>query len=316
MFYLNTVGMVLLNLTELFFEILILTALIFFYKNSINSFFLSGLFAAASIAVRPMGWGLVLAFLIVLIIKIMKKEKMLKAFFAITLGISIFILAYGTITKISFGAFIFSSSNGPLNLLIGANDDATGAFNAKVFDRGKIGYIENPAAMTYIEKGKYWEEKGESWILKHPLKWLSLIPRKIFFMFILDDFTIPSLSHINGMYLPKFVKMILQGKLLQIFAGKPFYLAIIYFIILILNYIYYFYIMLIFLFSLIKKKGSWIFNNKFSPIILFILLGLSITIIAFGDARFKYPYMLFIILFVSQPVSRYLAGSKLFTNKT
>ena len=315
MLYLNTVGMVLMNLTELLFGVLILTAIIFFYKNSVKSFFLSGLFAAASIAVRPMGWGLASAFFIILIIRTIKKEKMLKGLSAVVLGVSIFILVYGTITKISFGDFIFSSSNGPVNLIIGANDDATGAFNTKVFDQGKIGYIGNPAAMTYVEKGKYWQENAEGWILAHPFKWLSLIPRKIFFMFILDDFTIPYLSHIDGLYLPKLTKMIIQGKLFQTFTGKPFYLAILYFIILIFNYIYYFYIMLILLFSIIKIRVHRIFNSKFFPIILFILLGLFITIIAYGDARYKYPYMLFIILFVSQPVSRYLTGSKLFINK-
>jgi hypothetical protein len=315
MLYLNTVGMVLMNLTELLFGVLILIAIIFFYKNSVKSFFLSGLFAAASIAVRPMGWGLASAFFIILIIRTIKKEKMLKGLSAVVLGVSIFILVYGTITKISFGDFIFSSSNGPVNLIIGANDDATGAFNTKVFNQGKIGYIGNPAAMTYVEKGKYWQENAEGWILAHPFKWLSLIPRKIIFMFILDDFTIPYLSHIDGLYLPKLAKMIIQGKLFQIFTGKPFYLAIIYIIILIFNYIYYFYIMLIFLFSIIKIRVYRIFNSKFFPIILFILLGLFITIIAYGDARYKYPYMLFIILFVSQPVSRYLAGSKLFINK-
>ena len=315
MLYINTLGMVLINLTEFLFGILILSSIIFFYNNSIKSFFLSGMFAAASIAVRPLGWGLAAALVLVLVIRMIKKEKMLKELLAVVLGISIFICAYGTITKISFGSFIFTSTNGPANILIGANDDATGAFKAKVFEPGKIGYIENSASLTYVVKENYWKQKAEGWILAHPLKWLSLIPNKIFFMFVWDDFTIPYLSHMEGLYLPKFAKMILEGKLYQIFAGKPFYLVFIYIVILILNYIYYFYIMLIFLFSIIKIRVSRIFDSKFFPIILFILFGLSITVIVFGDVRFKYPYMLFIILSISQPVSRYLSGAKLFFNK-
>ena len=312
MLYINTLGMVLTNLTEFLFGILILSSLIFFFNNTINSFFLSGLFAAASIAVRPLGWALAAALIIIMIIKTIKKEKILKELLAVVLGISIFICAYGTISKIYFGDFIFSSTNGPANLLIGANDDATGAFKSEVFEPGKIGYIPNPNEITYIEKGKFWQGKAEDWILAHPIKWLSLIPRKIFFMFILDDFTIPYLSHMQGLYLPKFAKMILQGSYSQIFKDKPYYLIIIYSFILILSYIYYFYIMLILLFSTIRAMVYRRLDSKYLPVILFILIGLSITVIVFGDARFKYPYMLLIILFASLPVSKYLAGAKLF----
>jgi hypothetical protein len=316
MFYLNTLGMVLMNLTEFLFGVLILIALIFFYKNTVKSFFLSGVFTAASIAVRPLGWGLLIAFMIIFILKFIKKEKILHAFFAAALGVSLFIIAGGTITKIYSGDFIFTSTNGPVNLIIGANDNATGAYNAKVFDKGNTGYIDTTTLMTYKEKESYWQKQALNWISVHPLKWLSLIPRKIFFMFAWSDFTIPYLSHINGLNVPRFVKMLFLGKLSQAFAGIPFYLALIYILLLILNYIYYFYIMLIFLFNLIKIKVSWILSSKFLPVILFILSGVSITLVTFGDARFNYPYLLFIILFVSQPLSRYLSGSKLLLTKT
>jgi hypothetical protein len=121
-----------------------------------------------------------------------------KVLIVLILGLSLFIIALGTITQLSFGKFIYTSSTGPLNLLIGANDNATGAYNYKVFEKGKQGYIQNSDSMTYIEKGKLWEQKTSEWVISHPLKWLSLIPARIFFMFAWDDFTIP---YTDGMFL-------------------------------------------------------------------------------------------------------------------
>ncbi|MDR3628143.1 MAG: hypothetical protein P4L45_14970, partial [Ignavibacteriaceae bacterium] len=189
MCYLNILGLVLINLTEMFFEVLVLSSLYFFYKDSNKSLFLAGVFAAASIAVRPVGWGLVAAFLITLAVRFIKRNYVTKQLIALILGLSLFIIALGTVTQISFGKFIYTSSTGPLNLLIGANDNTTGAFNARVLEKGNVGYIQNSDSLTYIEKENFYKQKTKDWIISHPAKWLSLIPAKIFFMFAWDDFT-------------------------------------------------------------------------------------------------------------------------------
>ncbi|MDR3626375.1 MAG: hypothetical protein P4L45_06065, partial [Ignavibacteriaceae bacterium] len=122
-------------------------------------------------------------------------------------------------------------------------------------------------------------------------------------------------SHLNGWYVPKFLMAMSQGKAVQVLKGFPFYLVILYLILLILNYIYYLTIVLLFLIRIIKEKTFRLFDKKYLPVTLFIILGLLITLAAYGDARYNYPYMLFVILFIAEPVSRYLNGQRLFYNK-
>ena len=60
-FYLGTLGLVLLNFTELFFNVLVLSSIYFYLKKTNLSYIFAGILAGASIGVRPLGWALLIS---------------------------------------------------------------------------------------------------------------------------------------------------------------------------------------------------------------------------------------------------------------
>ncbi|MGA8265681.1 MAG: hypothetical protein WB779_14655, partial [Ignavibacteriaceae bacterium] len=164
-----------------------------------------------SVAVRPIGWALLAAYLILELFSVDTLKKLVTKSGLIVSGALLFIILFGLFNYSHFNKFIFTSTNGPVNLLIGANDDATGAYNDKVFEKGKIGYIPNPESRTYIEKGGYWLKQTYSWIYRHPLKYLSLFPLKIIHIFIWDYFSVSRLMDLKDWNLYKVMKNIITG---------------------------------------------------------------------------------------------------------
>ena len=153
---------------------------------------LSGIFLGGAIAVRPAGGALLLAFLSIQIFTSAKKKELLLNYFHVYTGTLIFIILFGGFTFLHFGKFEFTSTTGPVNLLLGANDDATGGFNSTVFEKGKAGYIEYPDSLTYIQKGEFYQEQAFKWITENPAKWIVLAPLKLFHTYGWDDISLSS----------------------------------------------------------------------------------------------------------------------------
>ena len=291
--------MVLFNYTEFLFNVLIFSSIYFYLQKKNYSLFLSGIFLAASIAVRPIGWALLAAYLIQCFFTVDKFRKVFSAFAILLSGALLFILLFGLFNYSHFGKFIFTSTNGPVNLLIGANDDATGAYNDKVFEKGKIGYIPNPGEKTYIEKENYWLKQATNWIYHHPFKYVSLFPLKIVHMFVWDDFSVSRLIGLKNWNLYRVMKDIFTGSNDELLGSKPIMLKISYFILLILHHLYYFSIVVSFLFLTKKNFRELLRNDKLRLFLLFMALGISIHLLTFGDARYKYPYIITMMIFVA-----------------
>ncbi len=298
-FYLSTLGMILFNLTEFLFNVLILASVYFYLQKGKYSIFISGIFAAASVGVRPLGWALLAAYLVNFLFAGENIKFKLKEGGILIAGALLFISSFGLFTYSNFGRFIFTSTNGPVNLLIGANDDATGAYNDKVFREGNAGYIFQPETKTYIQKENFWFVKAAGWIAAHPIKYISLFPLKLIHIFIWDDFTVSRLLNFTDWNLYRVMKNIfVQKEAVPLLGDKPLILKFSYFFLLIIHHLYYFLIMILFLLT-ISKNIKKIFNtNSLRILFLFIIFGISIHLLTFGDARFKYPYIITMMIFI------------------
>ncbi|MDR3666383.1 MAG: glycosyltransferase family 39 protein, partial [Ignavibacteriaceae bacterium] len=175
-FYLNNLGLELLNLTELLFTVSISCCIYFYLKKKSWYFLLSGIFCGLSIAIRPLGWALVISMFALIIYKIYKKEVHWSVPLPILVGIFGIIILFGSITWLSFGKFVYTSNNGPLNILMGANDLANGGYSESVFEKGNAGYIEHRENYAFDQKEQFWLNQSLSWITSHPLKWVLLFP--------------------------------------------------------------------------------------------------------------------------------------------
>ncbi len=299
-FYLNTLGLVLLNYTELFFGILIFASIYFYFHEKPIYFLISGLAAGASIGVRPIGWALIAAYLIIYLYEFFKKRKSHKKIVLIISGTLTFILMFGFFNQLNFGKFIYTSTTGPVNLLIGANDNTTGAFNARVFEKGNSGYLENPQSMTYIEKDKYWNEQALKWIEDNPVKWISLISIKFGYIFLWDDISISALFNLQQWDLFHIVKSILNEKSLSaLFKDNSTFVISLYLIIQILNYFYYIFILLFTFLGLRILYKKKLFNTENILLLLFCIIGILITVVVYGIPRYKYPFVISFLPFAS-----------------
>jgi hypothetical protein len=310
MLYLNNLGLELLNLTELLFTVAISFSIYFYLNKKSLSWLLVGIFCGIAIAVRPLGWALVISFLITIIYKIYKKEAHFSGLLYLLIGLFSIILLFGSITILSSGKFIYTSDNGPLNILMGANDHANGGYYENVFEKGEAGYLEHSETLTVDQKQEFWMHQAVSWISVHPVKWIMLFPRKLFNMFAWDDISVSKLVF-NNFTLFNFLKALKEHiPLVNILGGFSSTQIIIWALLILYHHLIYYFILFFFIFGLIKFR-KMVFNNPdFNMLLLFITIGIIMTLIAVGAPRYKYPYMFIIFIFNSLFISKYLIAKE------
>lgn len=299
--YLNTLGLVLLNLTELLFVLLLLLSIYFIMKEKYSTYFIAGVFTAASVSVRPLGFLLLFAFILYFFL-IRKTKKIFRpAAFLIT-GFLISIVSFGGIIKLNFGDFVFMSTNSSYNLIIGANTFATGAYNEDIFAEGEAGLITDNKIKTYKEKSAYWNALAIDWIKENPVEWLSKIPLKIIHTFIWDDVSVSALTLSYDWNLFLAVKhLVTQKRFSGLFEGKTFLYKSSFIGLHVYHFIFYILFMVL-IFSgfhrLLKNKNTKRYHYGLI-LLIFAVCNLIVVMIYFGAPRFKYPFLILSIPIVA-----------------
>ena len=316
-FYLNTLGLSLLNYTELFFVFLVSLSIYLFLQSKNYSLVLSGIILGGAIAVRPTAWVLLIAFLTLQLYVSYKNKKLSKSYFYLYGGIFIFILCFGGWTYSHFGKFEYSSTTGPVNLLIGANDDATGGFKSTVFEKGKAGYIEHPETLTYIQKDNFYRDKAFTWIKENPLKWISLAPLKLLHAFAWDDIAMSSLLGFQEINFGRALKNLFAGNTTSTkLENESVIRYIFYFFILFLHHLYYYLLLGAIgfgIFHIIKNKLS---NDGIKLILFFSLISILLIMVIFGSPRFKYPIFILLLPFSAYYLNlKFVEGKQYFEKK-
>jgi len=304
-FYLPNLGMTLLNFTELFFGFLLSLSLWYLLKEKIMYLVLSGIITAAAINVRPTGWALLIS--IIIYILITKNEYYFKQLAFYFTGLIFFFILAASTSYLSSSHFVIASVTHGTNLIMGANDDATGAYNDVVFEKGKIGYIDKPEQKTYIYKQQFWFNNANNWILQNPIKWIKLIPLKLIHLFIWDDYAISQLCNLQEWNLNVIAKhFFVQRNPNGFMSGIPVFIKAGYLCLQIIHHLYY-YLIIVFFVLVLSKFRKQIFNQKVNILLVSILsLSLLMPIVTVSVARYKYPYILIIIIFISPYLKYYL----------
>ena len=307
MAYLNTLGAIFLNLTEFIFSLLILTTLFLVIYKKTGIFFIAGIIAACAFNVRPVGIVLPISISIAIWLQKLGNKKKLMMNALLLSGFTIAAGVFGLISKMTFGHFITNSTNGSVNILIGANEHATGTFNSDVFLPGNRGYIPNEEALPYYEKNQIWRTRAIGWIRNHPGRWLMLIPVKLLVLYLWDDWALHPLLNSNQWNLYSVMKTTLKDKKENRFLKESSAGFIIRFIMLyITHYCYYFIILFFGLRSGIRIFRTGIQKSGFlQQIITMFILGASgMVMMVYGAARYKYPMMLLLIILIPVCMSK------------
>jgi len=308
-FYLNSFGLVLSNFTELLFTVLILSSIYFYLKKTTSFLFLSGIMLGTSIAVRPVGWDLAVCYLLIAGYLFFKEKKFNLDILKIAIGTFLFIILFGCFNYWHFGRFIFTSTTGPVNLLLGANDTATGGFNARVYDQGNIGYIARPDTLTYLQKGDFYYDQATNWIKQNPGKWLLLALLKLIHTFSYDDISISTIAGLGDWNIVATIKHLVEdGNFSNIIPTEPFYVKLIYFPLEIIQHIYYYFLILVLALWIIQKTREKSFSEFSLLHLFFVLIGMLMIMITVGTPRYKYPFIIVMIPFISSCIqTRFLS---------
>lgn len=302
MLYLNNLGLILLNLTELPFGVLVLASLYFFISPpTLTNSLLCGLMAGLALGIRPTVWALVIAFLIIYIIHAFQGKAQHMKMAAIIVGMLIYIIPMGLLSKRNIGQFQFSSASGPANLIMSANPRAKGVFDPHIFKNDSI-YLSKK---TYVEKNKYLLDRSKEYILEHPGAWISLIPRKIYSTFISDGWAIPQLLHSQVWDMNAYLKG--NQEVRETFRQEPVSFRIAFWALNVWQQLIYGVIAAFFIYQLYSFVRGRNFRYESLLVNLFIMGGISLTILAsVGSPRYKYSFVIIAIILVSPVMIEFL----------
>jgi hypothetical protein len=312
MAFLTNLGIIFYNYPELLFGVLLLLSFYLYLKDTLISTLISGIVLAFACNTRPIGLALFISILTNGIF-IFIQEKHIAPRTLRVLGSCLFtLLVIGGITKLHMGYFVPLPTNGLINIFIGANDDATGAYNDRVFQPGKAGYFNNLDSLTFLEKEQFCRDAAFKWIAQHPWRWLGLVPAKFFHLFGRDDWAIPALLNTDRWNINTIAKLFFkEHRGQEIYAGESTAFIIAFITLFVLHHLYYYTLigMMIYQFWYYKKHYLSFVVSRNRPIYLFVLVGIMITLCSVGAPRYQYSFIIFLIPTIAPMIDNILQKS-------
>ncbi len=313
MLYLTNLGLVLENLSELLFGVLIFSSiLLYLSKDNFYYSLFNGIIIGLAFGVRPIALAVILAYIIIFFIELYRKNNPnLKKLFYILIGTLLYITIMGSISKKNIGYFISTAGTGQINLALSSNNSANGIYNDSIFKNDSI----YNSKKTFVEKNSYLLNKSMKWIKKHPFKYFTTIPRKVYSTFISDDWTVSQLTHTEYWNFDKFIKSFRNEKLRIEFKNEPIGFRIFFITINIFNQLFYMSILLLVLYQfLFYYKNNNININVILLYIIFLLGYVMTFVISVGTPRYKYPFILIGIILIAPVIKHFY--QKFFRIKT
>lgn len=284
-------------ISDLLFVVLFFTILVIISWKRWYFILLAGVFTAYANWVRPFLPVLVVSAILLIMINsksgIWKKQVVL---FVATSAFTIFLIAFFTYNRM--GVVNFQSSTSGINLIMGANEKATGAYMDCTIP-GEVGYIENTDKVLYYVKDAIWKERAIEYILNHPIKWISLVPNKLFYMYSNDSFAMGPFWEDHSVSLSaRDIIISIRNDFPRLSLSQYIY---------IFNQVVYYFVLF---FSVLGLATVFKSRNKFLIMLyIYIIMGTGMTIITVGGNR--YHYILMPAVFITAAYSlNYILNSK------
>jgi hypothetical protein len=298
MAFLTNLGIIFYNYSELLFGVLLLLSFYLYLKDTPISTWISGIVLALACNARPIGLALFFSIFVITIVTFIQEKHFAPRTFRVLVSCLFTLLLIGAITKLHMGYFVPLPTNGSYNILIGANDDATGAYNDRVFQPGKAGYFNSLDSLTFLEKEQFSREAAFKWMAQHPWRWLGLVPAKLFHLFGRDDWAIPALVNTDQWNIYTIAKLFFkEHREQEIFSGESTAFIITFIILFVLHHLFYYTLigMMTYQFWYYKNHHLNFAFVRNKAIYLFVLIGICITLCSVGAPRYQYSFIVVLI---------------------
>ena len=260
----NNQGFSLFLLTQLPFAVFFLLSILLFLKKKPAAVFFAGVALIVSNWIRPLGFILLIG-LVVQAILTKSRGRVYYYFFA---GVVVTLLIIGSISYRNSGFFVYQSTTSGVNMRMGAHDNSTGKYLGEAYSDGNIS-----DQMNFIERNDTWKNNAIEWIKSHPVDYILLAPKKIYWLFSMDKYSLDGVS----MWLHNIpISIGLRTNLWRAF----YLLSILHFILMNL-------LMVASIYFTIKLK-----RYDFLFIWVIILLSVATSVITVGDPLYRHHIML------------------------
>lgn len=252
--------------------------------------FMAGVLLALANWIRP----LCIVFIPVILLYMYRKKSRVVNYVAILLPIILLTISFGCMAKKQMGYFIFQSTTSGVNLVMTANDKAYGGVATSLFgDSTTTCFIKNSKQYTFVEKDSIWKSRSIKWIKEHPFKYAGLYVAKFGGMYVEDSWAERPIIGGDG-----FVDKAAHGKADKMAIIKRIFNMV-------SKSIFYYFVLFIFLVSIIKYRKELLSDNGY--ILLILLLGTMVTCLLSVTPRYHYPFMFVIIIWAAYGIDKYFA---------
>lgn len=284
--------------TEIPFEILSLLSFYLVFSKKYWLVLLAGICIALAQWIRPLG----VAWMLAAIFFMLYKDKRIKHAIIYVVGVVFTCGSIGIATHRNFPTYVFQSTTGSINVLLGANDMATGASVVDALRSPEgLGYLpglysENEYIpvrdwrtgefmhkysnkYTYLECDSIYKARAIQWIKENPGRWCLLIPKKIYFLFYTTYAYIMMPDPINASFTSKIIWVICK------ITSRSFVLMV--------------------LCALVGLLTPFWKDKKLIYVVIPIVVCSAMTVATFGDPRFNFIIIPFILIFCCYSLKYY-----------
>lgn len=286
--------------TELCFIMLSCLSLYLLFSSRWGFLFLGGVALSLANWVRP----LLVVYLPAALLFFCLRNTDRKQIAAFLLGILLTAAVIGEGAYRQIGQFVFQAQTMGINMLMGANDDADGSYEATVFQEGKAGYVEpeERVNMTFDQIDALYKREAIAWILRHFPRFCSLAPAKLFYFLATD--TYGGSAFFNGEVETDNLAYLLELKDILLGRGnRSFALGD---AVVLYSQVSYTLLLLVYLIGVVHafRKHSL---RQTAHLHLIVLLACGVSVMTVGGARYHMPYLPIFCICAAIEAERFLS---------
>lgn len=252
--------------------------------------FVSGLILGLANWFRPT--AAIFLFSIFIYFILFNKQKSIQYNTKILAGYATFIIIIGTSCYIRTGHFIYQAHSYWFSMIDECYDGAEIAphWGQPIWPEGTPRYIENHEQMDCFDFERIWRQRSIDWLKKNPIKYLSKIPGRLYYMYKSDYDNLTVFLKDKSLHKNNYITIPIKNFYTEFSSMNNIqWMAL-------ASLLIYFIIILMATFGIYVLICQRQLTTLFLPVMIVVGGSLSLVLVMHGEPRFKDPFMPFIFI--------------------